>query len=332
MAMRATIWRLAAAGAWLAASLALAGAGVAQTYPQRPVTLVTPFSVGGDADLAARNLAAVIQPYLGQPLVVMNRGGANGAIGSQYVKDAAPDGYTLLLARVGSQAILPALQPDLSYRWDDFTVLGLLELNPYVCAVPKGSSYRGLADLIDAIRARPGELNYATTGPATVLNLGPQLLFDVLGLPATAAMPITYKGSGEATLAALSGQVDFVCTNYAPISGPLGDGRLRALVTTTPQRLDSLPDVPTAREAGFPQLEVITGWSALYGPPGMDPAAVRKWAGVLDGVSSSQAWRDGTRRLGSVPDVRAAGPTREFVKAQVETYRKLGSSAGISLK
>jgi len=90
--------------------------------------------------------------------------------------------------------------------------------------------------------------------------------------------------------------------------------------------------VPTAREAGFPQLEVITGWSALYGPPGMDPAAVRKWAGVLDGVSSSQAWRDGTRRLGSVPDVRAAGPTREFVKAQVETYRKLGSSAGISLK
>jgi len=326
------MWRSLAVAAWLMASVALAGTSAAQTYPQRPVTLVTPFSVGGDADLAARNLAAVAQQYLGQPLVVLNRAGANGAIGSQYVKDAAPDGYTLLMARVGSQAILPALQPSLSYRWDDFTFLGLLELNPYVCAVPQKSPHRTLAGLIDAIRAQPGVLNYATTGPATVLNLGPQLLFDVAGLPQSAAMPITYKGSGEATLAALSGQVDFVCTNYAPISGPLQDGRLRALVTTTPQRLKTLPDVPTAREAGFPQLEVVTGWSALYGPPRMDAAAARKWADVLRGVSSDQAWNDGTRRLGSVPDVRAAQATREFVQAQVQVYEKLGRATGISLK
>ncbi|MCD0506139.1 Bug family tripartite tricarboxylate transporter substrate binding protein [Bordetella petrii] len=330
--MKTNVRRRLAAAFWLAGSLALAGAATAQSYPQRPVTLVTPFSVGGDADLAARNLAAVTQQYLGQPLVVMNRAGANGAIGSQFVKEADPDGYTLLMARVGSQAILPALQPSLAYRWDEFTFLGLLELNPYVCAVPAKSPHRTLADLIAAIRERPGVLNYATTGPATVLNLGPQLLFSLLDVSATAAMPITYKGSGEATLAAMSGQVDFVCTNYAPISGPLQDGRLRALVTTTPQRLDTLPEVPTAREAGFPQLEVITGWSALYGPPGMDAAAVRKWADVLRSVASDQAWTDGTRRLGSVPDVRAAQPTRQFVQAQVQVYEKLGRATGISLK
>lgn len=332
MATRATIGRLLAAATWMAACVALADTSATQAYPQRAVTLVTPFSVGGDADLAARNLAAVVQRYLGQPLVVLNRAGANGAIGSQYVKDADPDGYTLLMARVGSQAILPALQPSLSYRWDDFTFLGLLELNPYVCAVPKNSPYQTLAELTDAIRAKPGVLNYATTGPATVLNLGPLLLFDVQGLPPTAAMPITYKGSGEATLAALSGQVDFVCTNYAPISGPLQDGRLRGLVTTTPQRLQTLPGVPTAREAGVPQLEVVTGWSALYGPPKMEAAAVRKWAEVLREISSDQAWNDGTRRLGSVPDVRAADPTREFVQAQVQVYEKLGRATGISLK
>ena len=324
--------RWAAAMAGMAASMALAGHAAAQAYPQRPVTLVTPFSVGGDADLAARNLAAVVQPYLGQPLVVLNRAGANGAIGSQYVRDAEPDGYTLLMARVGSQAILPALQPGLSYRWDDFTFLGLLELNPYVCAVPKNSRYRTLADLVAAIKARPGALNYATTGPATVLNLGPQLLFNVLGLSSTAAMPITYKGSGEAMLAALSGQVDFVCTNYAPMAGPLQDGRLRALVTTTPKRLESLPDVPTAREAGYPQLEAITGWSALYGPPGMTQDAVRKWAEVLRQVSSDRAWIEGTVRLGSVPDVRPAEPTRAFVQTQVDAYVKLGRTAGIALK
>ncbi|MBO1113652.1 Bug family tripartite tricarboxylate transporter substrate binding protein [Bordetella petrii] len=332
MAIRATLWRLLAAAAWLAGSMMLAGSGMAQPYPQRAVTLVTPFSVGGDADLAARNLAAATQRYLGQPLVVLNRAGANGAIGSQYVKEADPDGYTLLMARVGSQAILPALQQSLSYRWDDFTFLGLLELNPYVCAVPAKSPHHSLADLVAAIKARPGVLNYANSGPATVLNLGPQLLFSVLGLPPTAAMPITYKGSGDAVVAALSGQVDFVCTNYAPISGPLHDGRLRALVTTTPARLPTLPDVPTAREAGFPQLEVITGWSALYGPPGMDKAAVRKWAEVLRGVSSDRGWNEGTRKLGSVPDVRAAAATREFVQAQVQAYQKLGRATGISLK
>ncbi len=319
MAIRATLWRLLVAAAWLAGSMALAGSGAAQPYPERAVTLVTPFSVGGDADLAARNLAAAAQRYLGQPLVVLNRAGANGAIGSQYVKEAAPDGYTLLMARVGSQAILPALQQSLSYRWDDFTFLGLLELNPYICAVPKSSPYRSLADLAAAIKAKPGVLNYANSGPATVLNLGPQLLFSVLGLPPTAAMPITYKGSGDAVVATLSEQVDFVCTNYA-------------LVTTTPARLPTLPDVPTAREAGFPQLEVITGWSALYGPPGMDPAAARKWAEVLRGVSSDRGWNDGTRQLGSVPDVRSAAATREFVQAQVQAYQKLGRATGISLK
>ena len=106
--------------------------GAFAQYPDKPILVVAAFSAGGDSDLAARNLTAVLPKYAGQNGVVLNKVGASGAIGSDYVKKAAPDGYTLLLARVGSQATLPALKPDLSYKWNDFTFLGLLELNPYV--------------------------------------------------------------------------------------------------------------------------------------------------------------------------------------------------------
>src|SRR5215210_5692367 len=124
----------------------------AQQYPTRPLLIVAAFSAGGDSDLAARNLSAVLPKYLKQNVIVLNKVGASGAIGSEYVKNAAPDGYTLLLARVGSQATLPALKPDLGYKWNDYTFLGLLELNPYVCAVRADSAYKTFPDLVDTIR------------------------------------------------------------------------------------------------------------------------------------------------------------------------------------
>ena len=171
------------------ASLALAGGpAAAQNYPNKPVTLVVPFSAGGDADQAARNLAVTAQAVLGQPIVVLNKAGANGAIGSIAVKEAAPDGYTLLLARVGSQSLLPALRKDdLKYKWNDFTFIGLLELNPVVCVVHPDSAYKTFGDLTQAIRKNPGKLNYSNSGPATVQNLAPQLLFYKMDMKPDAA-------------------------------------------------------------------------------------------------------------------------------------------------
>lgn len=136
----------------------------AQQYPARPLLIVAPFSAGGDSDLAGRNLAAVLPKYLGQNAIVLNKVGASGAIGSEHVKNASPDGYTLLLARVGSQATLPALKPDLGYKWNDFTFLGILELNPYVCAVRAEAPYKTFAELVDNIRRNPGKLKYSTAG------------------------------------------------------------------------------------------------------------------------------------------------------------------------
>ena len=314
------------------AACAMTATAQTHPYPDQPVTLVIPFSPGGDADGAARALAMVAQKRLGQPLVPVNRAGASGGIGSIAVRNAKPDGYTLLIARVGSQAVLPALQPTAGYKWNDFTFIGLLELNPYVCVTRADSPVKTMKDLVDALKARPGKLNYSTSGPATILNFGPQLLFDLLKLGKDAAVQIAYKGGGEAALAVLSGDVDFSCGNLSSMVGNIKAGKLRPLVTTTPERLKDLPDVPTAREAGYPQLEAIVGWSALYGPPGMSKELVERWAAILRMAAKDSQWIGATEKAGSIPRVLSPAETEKFAAEQYAVYERLGRQLQIELK
>jgi tripartite-type tricarboxylate transporter receptor subunit TctC len=160
----------------LAAGLLLPALARAEAaYPERPVSLIVPFSAGGAADIAGRTLAANAGRYLPNPqagLVVENRTGASGAVGTGYVARAKPDGQTLLLARIGSSAILPATDPRTPYAWDEFTMLGLLDENPFVVCVRGDAPWRTLGELAGALREGPGRLNFATTGPATLLDLG----------------------------------------------------------------------------------------------------------------------------------------------------------------
>ncbi len=314
------------------AGCALTATAQTHPYPDQPVTLVIPFSPGGDADGAARALAMVAQKALGQPLVPVNRAGASGGIGSIAVRNAKPDGYTLLIARVGPQAVLPALQSTAGYKWNDFTFIGLLELNPYVCVTRAESPIKTMKDLVDSLRARPGKLNYSTSGPATILNFGPQLLFDVLKLGKDAAVQIAYKGGGEAALAVLSGDVDFSCGNLSSMMGNIKGGKLRAFVTTTPERVKDLPDVPTARESGYPQLEAIVGWSALYGPPGMSKELVERWAATLNTAAKDPQWITATEKAGSIPRVLSPAETEKFAAEQYAVYERLGRQLQIELK
>jgi tripartite-type tricarboxylate transporter receptor subunit TctC len=310
----------------------LAGATAAQQYPNRPLLIVAPFSAGGDSDLAARNLGAVLPKYLKQNAVVLNKVGASGAIGSEHVKNAAPDGYTLLLARVGSQATLPALKPDLGYKWNDFTFLGILELNPYVCAVVADSPFRTFGDLVEGIRKNPGKLKYSTAGVGTIHEMGPQLLFDVQKLGKEAAIQIPYKGGGEAATALLGKHVDFGCSNIGTALNFIKNRQLRALLTTTPERFKEIPDVPTAKEAGYPALERIIGWSALYGPPKMDRKLIALWGETLQKVAADSQWIAATEKIGSVPHIKSPEDTAKFVQEQYETYYRLGKSLNIVLK
>ncbi len=316
-------------GLALLMQLALAGSLGAQGYPTRTITLVAPYGPGGDSDFSGRNLAAVVPKYLGQPAIVVNQVGASGMIGSQRVRTSAPDGYTLLIARGGSQAIVPALDSKSPYKWNDFTFLSLLDLNPLVLVVKPDAPYRTLKELIEHLRANPGKLNYSTAGNSTTQNLSTQYLFQVMGLPKEAAIQVPYKSGGEATAAVLGNQVEFVFNNLTTMLGQIKAGTLRPLLTTTAQRLKDLPDVPTARELGWPQLEALTGWSGLFGPPGLPPEVITRWSEALQKISQDPDWLRGNDAIAGIASIRSPAETEKFAREQFELYERLGELLGI---
>ena len=300
-------------------------------YPTRPIHLVVPFTAGSDADLAARNLAQHAPRYLGggQPIVVQNQPGASGAIGTQAVRNAPADGYTLLLARIASHVILPATDSKTPYKWHDFTQLALLDINPYVCAVKADAPYGSMKELADAIRAQPGKLNFATVGAGTMQNFGPQYLFSILGLPKDAAVGIPYKGSGELTTALVAGHVHFACSNLGALLGQLRSGTLRALMTTMPEPPKELPGVPTARSLGWREMENLAAWSALAGPRDLPRDIVERWASAMSQLSQDPGWLAGNEKLGGVAAVRSPAATEAFIGQQYDMYEKLATRLGL---
>jgi tripartite-type tricarboxylate transporter receptor subunit TctC len=302
------------------------GSSFAQTYPTKPITVVSPYAAGGDADFAARNFAAAAQKTLGQAVVVINRPGASGVIGSASVVSAAPDGYTLLLARPGSQSILPAIMPTRTkYKWDDYTMIGLLELNPYGCFA-KATKFKTYADFAVALKSRGKQMNFGTAGTLTTNDMGPRQLFKMLSLGDNAPTQIAYKASNEAMVALMSGDIDFACASIGTFVPLVKNGDLAALMVTTPQRVSVLPDTPTARELGLTELERIIGWSGVFGPANLPPEVQAKLQQVMKAVSMDASWIAATEKIGSIPYVKSPDETRSFARDQFQLYRALGES------
>lgn len=301
----------------------------AQSYPTRPIQFVIPFGAGGDSDLSGRNVAQTASKYLNNvPIVAVNRVGASGAIAANLVKKAVPDGYTLLVARIATHAILPALDSKLPYKWNEFTMISMIELNPYVCFVRSDSPHKTAADLIGEIRRSPGKLNFSTAGVATSQNMAAQYLMTLAGLTKDHAVGIHYKSGGEVTTAVLGGEVNFACNN-APTVIPLAKaGRLRTLFVS-PVRIAELPGVPSAREAGYPDMEKIVGWTALMGPPKLPKAIVSRWSEVFARLAKDPDWLAGNARIGGVAAIRSPAATEQFVREQYELYDRLVTALGI---
>jgi len=314
----------------LLVSILLAAHAVAQPYPSKAVTLVIPFAAGGDSDLSGRLLAQHVAKYLGNAsFVPLNRVGASGSIGTMAVRTAPADGYTLLVARIATHAIYPALDSKAPYKWSEFSMLSLLELNPYICAVRSDSPAKTVQDLYAAVRKDPGKLNFSTAGPGTSQNMAAQYLLSLNGLKPDAAVGIHYKGGGEVTTAVLGGQVHFACNNATTMVSQIRAGALRGLFVTTPERLAEVPDVPTAREAGVPDMEKIVGWTALMGPPGMPKEVVERWTAALASLSKDAEWLAGIAKIGGIPAIRSPSDTERYVREQYELYDKLITTLGI---
>ena len=306
--------------------------GAEPPYPSQPITLIAPFSGGGSADAAARLLAAHAPRHLPNTratIIVENRPGASGAIGTNAVARAVPDGFTLLLARTASSAILPAIDPRTPYAWDEFTMLGLLHETPFVVCVRADAPWRSLADLLGALREAPGRLAFATTGPATILDLGVRQLFVSSGLPIDAGTALPLRGGAEALAAVVSGDAHFVGSGLTDAMPALSARSVRALVVGSGERHSLLPDVPTAKEADAESLTAITGWSAVFGPSSLPAPVVEAWVNAIASLGSDRAWMEAARRSGSVPRSSSPSATRDFLQAQIALYGDLARRLGL---
>jgi len=296
-------------------------------YPDKPVTLVAPYGAGGASDLAARSLAEAAKDYLGKPIVVVNKKGNGGMLGARYVSQAKPDGYTLLLARVG-MALYPAVYTKSPVKWDSYTFLGSLESTPMILAVNETSSYKSAKDLVAALKSNPGHLTYAASGPTSIDGFTVQaLLSDVKLDPLSAATLVPYKGGSALATALLGGHVDFLAAASGSLMPHIKGGKMRPLMVFAPKRMKQLPDVPTAAELGYTQAGQITGWSALYAPKGLPKDVVAKWTDVLGKVAKNETWLSLADKRGSISTVAEYDPAA-YAKSQYELFKGLATKFG----
>jgi tripartite-type tricarboxylate transporter receptor subunit TctC len=205
----------------------------------------------------------------------------------------------------------------------------LLETNPYVCAVKSDAPYASMKDLVAEIRKRPGKLNFATVGDGTLQNFGPHYLFSLVGLPKDAAVGVPYKGSGDLTVSLLGAQTQFACSNLGALLAHFRSGALRPLMTTTREPLKDLPNLPTARSLGWPEMESLAAWSALAGPPRLPQEVVERWRDVFARLARDSAWLAGVENSGGIPAVRSATETDKFVRDQYQFYERLAERLGL---
>ena len=261
--------------AMLAVSLmtAFISSAGAQTYPNRPVTLVVTQGVGSGSDITARLLAGYLGPILGQTVVVENRAGASGIIGHQSVARAAPDGYTLLFTSTAGLFVVPVMNPNAKYSLADFTPVAPVLRAPFAVLVANTpEAPKTMAELMASLRAKPQ--SFASAGVGTMTHLGSELVLRKAGVQAT---HVPYKGSGAALTDLMGGQMLFATDSLTAAMAHIRSGKLRALATTDNAREGSLPDVPTLAEAGIPGVQVAA-IGGLFAPKGTPQDIVDKIA------------------------------------------------------
>lgn len=295
-------------------------------YPNRPVTLVVSAAAGGTTDLAARLMSEPLSRALGQPVVVDNRPGGAGGIAAQLVARAKPDGYTLLVQYSGYHVITPLLVKNLS--WDpvkDFAPVANLLSAPQVLVVRPSLPVKSLKELVDYAKANPNKLNYASSGNGSLQHVSTELLNQMAGIQIT---HVPYKGTGPAMTDLLGGSVDLTITTPPPLMGHIQSGKLRPLVVTSKSRLPSLKDVPSAPEAGYPDLDV-SSWFAMYAPAGTSKAVIDKLSGEIEKIMATEAFRKKAADLGA--EARYMGPQRldQYQRAELARWEKVVKAANI---
>jgi tripartite-type tricarboxylate transporter receptor subunit TctC len=311
------------------ACLAAAASGAAigsSEYPARPIRMVVPFAAGGVSDITARVLASRMQESLGQRLVIDNRGGAGGMIGTDIVAKAAPDGYTLVLASNGTHAVVPHLYKKVPYDpVKDFAPIGMVSISPQVLAVNKDLPVKSVKDLIALAKAKPGALTYGSSGNGSTGHISAEMLGAMAGIQLT---HVPYKSASAAYPDVFSGRVALVFDSAYSMTQHLKADRLRALAVTTPKRAASLPDLPTMSEAGLPGYSMAL-WVAVFAPASTPAAIVARLNKDMNRALSTPQVREQMAQQGAEVVYGTPGELMAAVKGDLKRVGEIVKAANI---
>ena len=298
-------------------------------YPQRPVTLVVPFGAGSVVDVQARALARGLAQRLAQPIVVDNKPGVAGSLGSDAVARAAPDGYTLLIGTQGSHGMNSALYTTVRYDpvRDFVAVHGLLSNTPVLVCSPQ-RRLTSVAELVEQARQQPGQMTFGSGGAGTAGHLLLELMQSNTGARFT---HVPYKSGTAAQVDLIAGRIDCMFDYVASSGAQLRSGNLRALAVTGRKRLPTLPDVPTMAEAGFPAIESVS-WGGLFVPAGTPAPIVKRLSDELDAVMKSDEVKALLESTSSTPLDLPHEVFREFVAREAAKWGELIRKTGITLE
>jgi len=307
----------------------LAAPAVAQpAWPDRPLRLLVPFAPGGVTDTIARLSAEWLSPRLGQPVVVENRSGANGAIAVEAVVRARPDGYTLLTASASQMVMLPALARLPFDPARDLAPIAIIGANPQVLAVSVRSGITDVAGFLARVRADGGQMPYATSGHGTSTHLSMALLLSRAGL---SAVQVPYRAGPPAAQAILSGDVVAYFGNPIDVMAFHGGPAIRVLAVAGAERMAVLPDVPTFAEQGFPGLRAET-WNGIAAPAGTPPAIIGRLAAILAEACADPAFSATLLRVGTVPVCSSPAQFRMAMETDGPQWAEIVRTAGITLE
>ena len=303
---------------------ALSSSALAQGFPSKPIRLVAPFAPGVALDLIARGVGAKLSESTGQPVIVENRAGASGAIGSDFVAKAPPDGYTILLGATTTHGINPAFNPK-SLPYDalrDFTPISLVATIPHALIVNPKLPLNSVQDLVRLGKSR--SLNYGSAGNGSPHHLAAELFKSLTGIQ---AVHIPYKGSGPALADLMAGNIDFISVEYTAAEPHIKGGKLKAIATATAQRVPGI-DLPTVAEAGYPGFEV-TSWYAIFGPAGIPAEVTRKLSGEIHKAVTQTDLSERLKGLGTTPIGSTPEALTAFQKNDIARWTKVVQTAGI---
>jgi tripartite-type tricarboxylate transporter receptor subunit TctC len=305
------------------------GVARADDYPSHPIRLIVPYAPGGGADAVARVVAKRASETLGQPIVIENRGGAGSIIGTDMVAKADPDGYTLLLGQSGPISINPAVYKDLRYDpVKDFAPVTMTNAYPYILVVNAKTPVKSVAELVALAKAKPGALNYGTTGIGAANHLVTELFSSKAGVKMA---HVPYRGTALAVADLIGGQVDLVFGDPVSVLSHLQAGTLRALAVTSKERSPVAPEVPTIAESGYPGFDAIA-WHGILAPA-RTPAGIvaRLNAEIIKALHDPE-----TRTLFTNQAMQTVGNTPEefaaFIKQDSAIWKQVAAEAGVSVK